>query len=122
MVCRLVVAAVLLIFSTAVSASSQTAPEKAASASISGKVTIKGKGVAGVTVFAMNQNSGRGQRSNYHTTTDQTGNYKITNVGAGTYWIRPFAPSFALDEWQPLFLLLPVLDCVAQQFVNESIL
>jgi carboxypeptidase family protein len=97
---RLVVVAVLMIFTLAVSSSSQTTPEKAATASISGKVKIKDKAVAGVVVFAEDQNQrGRRQRSNYRATTDQEGNYRITNVTAGTYSIRPVAPSFALEDY-----------------------
>ena len=95
---RLIVAAVFLIFSAAVSASSQTTPEKGATASISGKVKIKDKGVAGVVVFAERQGYGRGQGAP-HATTDQTGNYRITNVPAGTYSIIPMAPSFALEDY-----------------------
>lgn len=94
---RLVVAAVFLIFSAAVSLS-QTTPEKGATASISGKVKIKDKGVAGVFVFAERQDYGRVPGSPYHATTDQTGNYRITNVPAGTYTIMPLAPSFALED------------------------
>jgi protocatechuate 3,4-dioxygenase beta subunit len=97
---RAVVAAVLIIISAAVSSSSQTTPEKAATATISGKVKIKDKAVAGVTVFAEEQNSrGWRQRSNFRGTTDQNGNYRITNVAAGTYSIRPVAPAFALEDY-----------------------
>ncbi|HYV10988.1 MAG TPA: carboxypeptidase-like regulatory domain-containing protein [Pyrinomonadaceae bacterium] len=97
---RLVVAAVLMIFNAAVSSSSQTTSEKAATASISGKVRIKDKAVAGVVVFAEEQNSrGWRQRSNYRGTTDQEGNYRITNVRAGTYAIRPVAPSLAREDY-----------------------
>jgi Carboxypeptidase regulatory-like domain len=96
---RLIVAAVLLIFSAAVSSSSQTTPEKAATASISGKVKIKDKAVAGVVVFAQEQNPRGWRSSNYRSTTDQSGNYRITNLPAGTYSIRPAAPSFALEDY-----------------------
>ena len=97
---RLIVAAVLTIFGAAISSSSQTTPEKSATASISGNVKIKDKAVAGVTVFAEEQNSrGWRQTSNYRGTTDQNGNYRITNVPAGTYTIRPMAPSFALQDY-----------------------
>jgi len=72
------------------------AQEKTATASISGKVTVKNKGVAGVAVFAHEQNiSGR---SSYRGTTDQTGIYRITNLPAGTYVISPVAPSLALED------------------------
>jgi len=96
---RVIVAAVLLIFSSAVSSSPQTTPEKSATASISGNVKIKDKPVAGVTVFAEEQNPrGWRQRSIFRGTTDQNGNYRITNLSAGTYTIRPSAPSFALED------------------------
>jgi protocatechuate 3,4-dioxygenase beta subunit len=97
---RFVVAAVLLIFSAAVSSSSQTPPEKGATASISGKVKIKDKAAAGVIIFAEEQNSRRyRQRSNYRATTDQNGNYRIPNVSAGTYSIRPVGSPFALEDY-----------------------
>src|SRR6185369_9934604 len=97
---RLAVAAALLTISAAVSSSSQTTPEKGATASISGKVKIRDKAVAGVIVFAEEQHSrGWRSRSNYRGATDQDGNYRITNVRAGTYTIRPVAPSFALEDY-----------------------
>ena len=90
--------AVLLVFSAAVCSSSQTTSEKASSASISGKVTIKDKGVAGIIVFAEEQNATQWRRTSPRATTDSTGSYRITNVSAGTYLIRPVAPSFALQD------------------------
>ena len=95
---RRAVASVLLIFSAAVSASAQKTPEKLTNGSISGKITIKDKAVAGVLVFAEVQNSGRWNRITPRATTDSTGSYRITNVPAGTYVIRPVAPAFALGE------------------------
>lgn len=95
---RLAVAVVILIFGVSV-CSSQTTPGKAATAIISGKVTIKDKSVAGVTVIA-EETSGRWQqRSTFRGITDQTGNYRITNVRAGTYSIRPVAPAFSLEDY-----------------------
>jgi len=96
---RLVVAAVFLILSAAVSSSSQTTPEKTATGSISGKVKIKDKGAPGILVYAGSDGYGGRQGSPYHATTDQTGNYRITNVPAGTYSIMPMAPSFALEDY-----------------------
>ena len=95
---RLAVVSVLLILSVAVCSSAQTTPEKSGNASISGKVTIKGKGVAGIIVFAEEQSFGRRINNNCRGTTDSTGSYRITNVSAGTYLIRPVAPSFALED------------------------
>jgi hypothetical protein len=96
---RLAVASVVLIFGVVASSSSQTTPEKAAAtASISGKIRVKDKAVAGVVVFAEDQNAGRRWTKIPRATTDSTGSYRITNVPAGTYVIRPVAPAFALDE------------------------
>lgn len=95
---RQAIASVLLIFAAAFSASSQTKTEKLANASVSGKVTLKNKAVAGVRVFAEEQNPRIGTRSGYRATTDQNGNYRITNLPAGTYFIRPLAPSFTLED------------------------
>ncbi len=83
----------------AVSASSQTKTEKLANASVSGKVTLKNKAVAGVRVFAEEQNTrGWTRPGSYRATTDQNGNYRITNLPSGTYFVRPMAPSFTLED------------------------
>lgn len=96
---RVVGAAVLMIFTAAVSSSSQTTPEKGATASISGTVKIKDKAAAGVIIFAEEQNARRRQSSKYRATTDQDGNYRIINVRAGTYSVRPVASPFALEDY-----------------------
>ena len=88
----------LIIVSVVVCASAQTNPEKSASASITGKVTVKNKGVAGIAVIAEQQNARVWTGASYHGTTDQTGNYRITNVPAGTYSIKPLAPAFVLED------------------------
>lgn len=87
----------LILFSAFVLASSQTNPEKPETASVSGKVTIKNKGVAGIVVLAEEQNSRTHTSGNFHGTTDETGSYRITNLRAATYTIRPVAPSFVLE-------------------------
>ena len=95
---RQAAACILLIFSAVVSSSSQTNPEKVANASVSGKVTLKNKGVAGVVVYAQEQNSRGWNRSQFRATTDQTGSYRITNLPGGTYIVRPIAPSLAFED------------------------
>lgn len=81
-----------------VMAGAVAAQERIATASVNGKVTVKNKGVAGVVVFAEEQNPRVWTRSNYRATTDQIGNYRITNLPAATYVIKPMAPSFALED------------------------
>ena len=83
---RQAIACVLCIFIAAVCAQSQVAPVK--TATISGKVTLKNKGLAGVVVIA-NHSDYSSDRSSYRATTDQTGKYRITNVVPGTYRIGP---------------------------------
>ncbi len=89
---------VLLIFCSTVQTQSQTAPpKKEAPCSISGKVTIKGKGAPGIVVGMRAADFGS-YASQWtapnKATTDQDGNYKITNVAPGSYRIEPAAPAF----------------------------
>ena len=86
----------LLILGALGAASSQTNPEKNATASISGKVTLKNKGLAGIVVFAFRQNVARSE--SYHGTADQNGNYRISNLPAGIYVVIPLAPSLASQD------------------------
>jgi len=96
---RLVIAAVLLIMSVGASSLAQTTSEKSLNGSVTGKVTLKNKGVAGVVVFVEEQNArGWMRRSSYRATTDQTGTYRIANIPAGTYTIAPAAPSLAFEK------------------------
>lgn len=89
---------VLLIFCSTVRTQPQTKPaKKEAPCSISGKVTIKGKGAPGLVVgMRAGDFDGYGPQltAPHKTTTDQDGNYKITNVAPGSYRIAPAAPAF----------------------------
>src|SRR6185369_285696 len=90
------IACVLIILSAAVLAHSQTLPVKEATSLISGKVTIKGKAAAGVVILLRPNtvNSAPPQVSSYKSTTDLNGEYRITNVPAGSYIIATLAPAF----------------------------
>jgi len=90
------IACVLFIFISAVCAQPQVAPSK--TATISGKVTLKNKGVAGIVVAARHEDSSGLDRSHYRATTDQTGKYRITNVLPGTYQIVPFGPGLVFED------------------------
>lgn len=89
---------VLLTFCSTVQTQPQTKPaKKEAPCSISGKVTIKGKGAPGIVVGMRAGDfgsSGSRWTAPYKATTDQDGNYKITNVSPGSYLIVPAAPAF----------------------------
>lgn len=84
-----------LSLSGAVYAQAQNGAVKEQTANVSGKVTIKNKSVAGIVVVATDTNDGRGpQYARYRDTTDGEGNYRISNIPAGNYFVFPVAPGF----------------------------
>lgn len=86
---------ILFVFCNAVYAQPQSKPtRKEPVSSVSGKVTIKGKAAPGIVVRLRNADFGSEQTSRHKGTTDQDGNYRITNVAAGTYFVLPAAPAF----------------------------
>lgn len=93
------------IFVIGITVSAQNLPQnpekKTATSTISGKVTIKGKGVAGISVSARaKQSRPRGKAP--AAVTDAQGNYRLTNLPPGTYEISPAAPQFALLGAEPI--------------------
>ena len=87
---------ILFVLCAVVCTQAQTTTPKVGNASISGKVTIKGKPAAGVLVMAKDARDGsnppmKGQRVR----TDQTGSYRFTNLAAGSYAILPITPALA---------------------------
>ncbi len=91
---RQAIASALLILSTAVCIQAQTTPQKVATASINGKVTIKGKPAVGVMVLAIDSRDfGRSNMNRYSARTDQTGSYRLTSLPAGAYEISPVIPA-----------------------------
>jgi len=85
-----VFACVLVILATA----SFTNAQKDQTASISGKVTLKNKGVGGVVVVAKEADSnGSWQSARNRAITDDEGNYRINNVPTGNYQVYPIAPA-----------------------------
>jgi Carboxypeptidase regulatory-like domain len=89
-------AVLLTILSLPTSLWAQSAPKettKSARGSISGRVTIKDKGVFGVVVSLRKFETGSNERVP-RVTTDQDGFYRLTNVAPGSYEVSPSAPSF----------------------------
>jgi len=84
---------ILLVLGIAVSVQGQTTTQKAGSASISGKVTIKGKPAAGVTVLAALSGNEYSNFRGHRTRTDQTGSYRFTKLPAGTYKLDSVTPA-----------------------------
>ena len=75
--------------------SAQT-PSKAPTASISGRVTIDGKGAADITVVATTSGSPLDHRTVAKTTTDEDGKYQLTGIAAGQFTIMPLAKAYVV--------------------------
>jgi len=73
------------------------ANKKTATASISGTVTLKGKGAAGIAISVVSANRGNSRSAIYQVKTDQEGHYRISNVLAGSYEVSPNAPGFVVS-------------------------
>ena len=78
------------------SASKQTL--KIARGSISGRVTIKEKGVFGVAVALRKSEPGNTSERIPRAMTDQEGFYRITDVAPGSYDVSPSAPAFVPSD------------------------
>lgn len=79
-------------------ANSQTKTEsKVAEATVSGKVTIKGKPAAGI-VVGMRLARPDQFSATYKARTDQEGLYRITKVSSGSYFVAPVTPSFVIAD------------------------
>src|SRR5687767_1773706 len=77
---------------------SQT-PANNNSASIAGRVTLAGKGVADVTVVATSATAFDG-RAIGQAKTDQEGNYRIDRLPAGSFRLSPVTQAYALASSQ----------------------
>ena len=91
----LLTSSLLLLVVFSVSGSAQT-PGKAPTATISGRVTVDGKGVAGITVVATTSSSPLDNRTVAKTTTDDDGKYQLTGLAAGQFTIMPLAKAFVV--------------------------
>ncbi|HET6976338.1 MAG TPA: carboxypeptidase regulatory-like domain-containing protein [Pyrinomonadaceae bacterium] len=94
---RQAIACILYALIAATCSQAQVTPAKGATASISGKVTIRNKPLPGIVVIARDQDRG-GDRGRYRATTDQTGNFRIPNLPPGSYQIAPISRSFVRER------------------------
>lgn len=97
---RQTIVLILLLLNPFVSAQSQSAVDKAATATISGKITAGGKGVSGVVVGLVTgeRSSSTLRPTRFRSITDEGGNYRITNVPPDTYEVIPASPAYVATE------------------------
>src|SRR5882672_3799653 len=80
-------------------ASSQTKTQKkTATSSVSGRITIHGKGASGIVVGIRSSDFSQRPLPALKATTDQDGNYQITNIPPGNYQVWPMAPSYVVAD------------------------
>lgn len=96
---RYVSAVVLLILGLTVPAWAQSTTRqttKTPKGSVSGKVTLKEKGVPGLVVGLRRSDTFGPFDPGLRATTDQDGSYRITNVPAGSYHVMTAAPAYVI--------------------------
>lgn len=93
------------LFAVCLMVHAQTPTHKTSTSSISGKVTLEGSGVPGITVGAHGRQSGRSTNT-LVVTTDHQGNYRIANVTPGEYEVMPAAPQYLVGGQTPIKKLI----------------
>lgn len=79
-------------------ANSQTkTPKKPLAGSVSGRVTLHGKGAAGIVVAARSSDFSQPAAA-LKGTTDPDGNYRITGIPAGSYQVSTMAAAYVLSD------------------------
>ena len=95
---RRAIACILVVAGIAVCGHAQSTSSKEPTATISGKVTFHGEGVKGAIVtLRSNEGTSFRQLTNFRGVTDAKGEYRISNVPAGKYFVGPVATAFVAD-------------------------
>jgi hypothetical protein len=95
---RQALAGLLVIFGVAVLVHAQTPPVKEPTSTVSGRITVKDKPAPGIAVGLRIQDPSRQQPVAHRAVTDVNGEYRITNVPAGTWYMSIIAPAFVFAD------------------------
>jgi 5-hydroxyisourate hydrolase-like protein (transthyretin family) len=85
-----------------VSRSQTGAPKKPMTASVSGRITVGGKGRGGISVGLRSNNFSATPSPTHKATTDADGNYRIADVPPGTYYVAPMSSLFVPADSNPV--------------------
>jgi hypothetical protein len=66
---------------------------------VTGKVTIRSKGVRGIVVGLRRNDSASQREPTLKATTDESGDYRIGSIAPGRYVIAPLAPGFVVTDY-----------------------
>jgi hypothetical protein len=91
---RILIAIILVVGLNAVKLRAQAPVKVVKKASIAGKVTIKGKAAAGVTVAVRTSDFSNGFEPTYKAVTDLQGLYRVNDIPPGSYVIWALAPAY----------------------------
>jgi hypothetical protein len=72
--------------------------KKTSTASVSGRVTVAGKGRAGIFVGVQTNNFRPNAMPPHKAVTDSDGNYRVVNLPPGNYYVAPMSPLFVLTD------------------------
>ncbi len=96
---RHTLAVLVTLFALAISVSAQTPTKpKTPRGSISGRITVKDKGAAGIAVGLRKSDVFNSFEAFAKATTDHDGYYRIPNLAAGSYEVVPSAPAFVTTD------------------------
>jgi hypothetical protein len=68
------------------------------SGSVSGRITLHGKGAAGIIVGVRNSDFSPQPLPAIKATTDPDGNYRIPGIPAGSYQVSPMSPAYVVTD------------------------
>jgi hypothetical protein len=91
---RILIAIILVVGLNAVRVSAQAPVKVVKKASVAGKVTIKGKAAAGVTIAVRTSDFSNGFEPTYKAVTDLQGLYRVNDIPPGNYQISTVAAAY----------------------------